>query len=409
MRASHASYWAVRNTKENSVKYDFETPVDRRGTGSLKWDAYARRGHAADELPLWVADMDFRVMPEAIEALRARVEHGVFGYTMTTDAYHAAVQGWFERHHGWRPQREWTVHAPGVVFALATAIRAYTQPGDFVLIQPPVYYPFRLMIENNGRRVAESPLVRDAEGRYAMDFEGFERALEESGAKLFILCSPHNPVGREWTADELRRVGEICLAHGVTVVSDEIHADFARPGVKHVPFASLGERFAQNVVLCTSPSKTFNLAGLQICNIFIPNADLRAAFQRTLDRTGYDEPNCLGACAAQACYERGDEWFAQLQAKLEENYAVLKAMVERTPSLKLTPLESTYLPWIDCSALGMGDDELASFISKDAKLWLDMGTMFGAQGSGFIRMNIASPTPMVQEACNRLAAAVAAR
>lgn len=389
------------------MKYDFETPLERRGTGSLKWDAYARRGHAADELPLWVADMDFRAMPEAIEALQARVAHGAFGYTMTTDAYHAAVQGWFERYHDWHPEREWTVHAPGVVFALATAVRAYTQPGDFVLIQPPVYYPFRLMIEDNGRRVAESPLVRDVEtGRYSMDFDGLERALEESGAKLFILCSPHNPVGREWSADELRRVGEICLAHGVTVISDEIHADFARPGVTHVPFASLGDEFAQNVVLCTSPSKTFNLAGLQICNIFIPNADLRAAFRRTLDRTGYDEPNCLGMCAVQACYEYGDEWLAQLKEKLEENYAVLEAMVARTPGLRLTPLESTYLPWIDCSALGMDDDELAAFISNDAKLWLDMGTMFGPQGSGFIRMNIASPTPMVQEACDRLEAAV---
>ncbi len=390
------------------MKYDFETPVERRGTGCLKWDAWEARGHTADELPLWVADMDFRVMPEALEALQERVAHGVFGYTMPTDAYHDAVEGWFERHHGWRPEREWTVHAPGVVFALATAIRAYTQPGDFVLIQQPVYYPFKLMVEKNGRRVANNPLVRGVDGRYEMDFDAFERTVAETGATLFILCSPHNPVGREWTAAELRRIGEICLAHGVTVVSDEIHADFARPGFTHVPFATLGEEFAQNVVLCTSPSKTFNLAGLQICNVFIPNAGLRAAFQRELGRTGYDEPNCLGACAAQACYEHGDEWFAQLKAKLEENYALVEAMAGRTPGLALTPLESTYLPWIDCSGLGLAsDDALASFITRDAKLWLDMGTMFGPEGSGFIRLNLASPTAMVQEACDRLESAVA--
>ncbi len=390
------------------MQYDFETRVERRGTGCLKWDAYEARGHTADELPLWVADMDFRVMPEALEALQERVAHGVFGYTMPTDAYYESVLGWLERHHGWRPERAWTLHAPGVVFALATAIRAYTQPGDYVLIQPPVYYPFRLMIENNGRRVAASPLVRGADGRYEMDFDGFERALEQSGAKLFILCSPHNPVGREWTAAELRRIGEICLEHGVTVVSDEIHADFARPGFTHVPFAALGEEFAQNVVLCTSPSKTFNLAGLQICNVFIPNEDLRAAFGRELGRTGYDEPSCLGACAAQACYEHGDEWFSQLKEKLEENYALVEGAVARTPGLALTPLESTYLPWIDCSGLNLADDAaLTEFITRGARLWLDMGTMFGNEGSGFIRLNIASPTAMVQEACDRLEAAVA--
>ncbi len=389
------------------MNYDFDTRLERRGTGCLKWDAYEARGHTADELPLWVADMDFRVMPEALEALQERVTHGVFGYTMATDAYHDAVAGWFERHHNWRPERDWAVHAPGVVFALATAIRAYTQTGDHVVIQSPVYYPFRTMIENNGRRAANNPLVRGTDGRYQMDFEGFERTIEATGARLFILCSPHNPVGREWTAAELRRIGEICYEHGVTVVSDEIHADFARPGFTHVPFASLGEDFAQNVVLCTSPSKTFNLAGLQICNVFIPNEGLRAAFKRELGRTGYDEPNCLGACAAQACYEHGDEWFSQLKAKLEENYALVEAMVGRAPGLALTPLESTYLPWIDCSGLGLSDEELTRFVTRDAKLWLDMGTMFGREGSGFIRLNLASPTSMVQEACDRLESAVA--
>ncbi len=387
------------------AKYDFESIIDRRGTGSLKWDAWSARGHAADDLPLWVADMDFKTAPCAIEALIERAEHGIFGYTLAQDGYYEAVQSWFETRHGWRPEREWFVITPGVVFALAMAITALTQPGDTVAIQPPVYYPFRTMIEDNGRRVAASPLIYE-DGRYSMDFEGFERTLVESGAKLFILCNPHNPVGRCWTAEELRRIGEICLRHHVTIVADEIHADFARPGFTHVPFASLGEEFAQNAIVCTAPSKTFNLAGLQLSNIFIPNADLRAAFKRTLDRTGYDEPSVFGVAATQACYERGAEWLDELKGVLDTNYAVLEEAVSRMDGVRLVPLESTYLPWLDCSGLGLDDEGLKQLVERDAKLWLDMGTMFGREGSGFVRMNLASPTSMVREACERLVGAV---
>ncbi len=387
------------------AKYDFESIIDRRGTGSLKWDAWSARGHASDDLPLWVADMDFKTAPCAIEALIERAEHGIFGYTLAQDGYYEAVQSWFETRHGWRPEREWFVITPGVVFALAMAITALTQPGDTVAIQPPVYYPFRTMIEDNGRRVAASPLIYE-DGRYSMDFEGFERTLVESGAKLFILCNPHNPVGRCWTAEELRRIGEICLRHHVTIVADEIHADFARPGFTHVPFASLGEEFAQNAIVCTAPSKTFNLAGLQLSNIFIPNADLRAAFKRTLDRTGYDEPSVFGVAATQACYERGGEWLDELKGVLDTNYAVLEEAVSRMDGVRLVPLESTYLPWLDCSGLGLDDEGLKQLVERDAKLWLDMGTMFGREGSGFVRMNLASPTSMVREACERLVGAV---
>ncbi len=387
------------------AKYDFESIIDRRGTGSLKWDAWSARGHASDDLPLWVADMDFKTAPCAIEALIERAEHGIFGYTLAQDGYYEAVQSWFETRHGWRPEREWFVITPGVVFALAMAITALTQPGDTVAIQPPVYYPFRTMIEDNGRRVAASPLVYQ-DGRYSMDFEGFERTLVESGAKLFILCNPHNPVGRCWTAEELRRIGEICLRHHVTIVADEIHADFARPGFTHVPFASLGEEFAQNAIVCTAPSKTFNLAGLQLSNIFIPNADLRAAFKRTLDRTGYDEPSVFGVAATQACYERGAEWLDELKGVLDTNYAVLEEAVSRMDGVRLVPLESTYLPWLDCSGLDLDDEGLKQLVERDAKLWLDMGTMFGREGSGFVRMNLASPTSMVREACERLVGAV---
>ncbi len=388
------------------TKYDFETIIDRRGTGCLKWDAWSRRGHAADDLPLWVADMDFKTVPAAMDALVERVQHGVYGYTMATDGYYDAVQNWFETRHGWRPEREWFVKTPGVVFALAMAVTAFTQPGDAVVIQPPVYYPFRLMIQDNGRKMATSPLVYE-NGRYTMDYEGFERTIEESGAKLFILCNPHNPVGRCWSEDELRRIGEICLRHHVLVVADEIHADFARKGFRHVPYASLGEEFANNAVICTAPSKTFNLAGLQLSNIFIPNPDLRAAFKRTLGRTGYDEPSVFGVTATQACYEHGAEWLDQLKEVLDVNLGVLEAAVGRMDGVRLVPLESTYLPWLDCSGLGLSDEGIKRLVEQNAKLWLDLGTMFGPEGSGFVRMNLASPTSMIEDACARLEGAVA--
>ena len=388
------------------TKYDFETIIDRRGTGCLKWDAWSRRGHAADDLPLWVADMDFKTVPAAMDALVERVQHGVYGYTMATDGYYEAVQNWFATRHGWRPEREWFVKTPGVVFALAMAVTAFTQPGDAVVIQPPVYYPFRLMIQDNGRKMATSPLIYE-NGRYAMDYEGFERTLKESGAKLFILCNPHNPVGRCWSEGELRRIGEICLRHHVLVVADEIHADFARKGFRHVPYASLGEEFANNAVICTAPSKTFNLAGLQLSNIFIPNPDLRAAFKRTLGRTGYDEPSVFGVTATQACYEHGAEWLDQLKEVLDVNLGVLEAAVGRMDGVRLVPLESTYLPWLDCSGLGLDNAGIKRLVEQDAKLWLDLGTMFGPEGSGFVRMNLASPTTMVEDACARLEGAVA--
>ncbi len=388
------------------TKYDFETIIDRRGTGCLKWDAWSRRGHASDDLPLWVADMDFKTVPAAMDALIERVQHGVYGYTMATDGYYSAVQNWFETRHGWRPEREWFVKTPGVVFALAMAVTSFTQPGDAVVIQPPVYYPFRLMIQDNGRKMVTSPLLYE-DGRYTMDYEGFERTLEESGAKLFILCNPHNPVGRCWTEEELRRIGEICLRHHVLVVADEIHADFARKGFRHVPYASLGDEFASNAVICTAPSKTFNLAGLQLSNIFIPNPDLRAAFKRTLGRTGYDEPSVFGVTATQACYEHGAEWLDQLKEVLDVNLGVLEAAVGRMDGVRLVPLESTYLPWLDCSGLGLDDAGIKRLVEQDAKLWLDLGTMFGPEGSGFVRMNLASPTVMVEDACARLEGAVA--
>lgn len=394
--------------KESKMAYNFDEPITRYNTSCLKWDCASRAGHAADELPLWVADMDFRIPQPAIDALVARAQHGVFGYTVAGDDYFEAVAGWFERHHHWRPKRQWLAMTPGVVFALGTAIRAFTQPGEAVLIQPPVYYPFRLMIEQNGHTVANAPLAYDSQ-RYSIDFEAFETVLVESGAKLFILCNPHNPVGRAWSADELRRLGDICLKHSVTVVADEIHADFARPGHTHVPFASLGEAYEQSCVVCTAPSKTFNLAGLQVSNIFIPNPKLRHVFKEKLQRTGFGEINAMGLAATKACYEEGDEWLRELKAYLEGNLDVLRDACERIEGVHLVEPESTYLPWIDCRELGLTDNELTRLIEKEAKLWLDMGTMFGTEGSGFVRMNIATQRSNIEEACSRLEHAIAAR
>ena len=399
------------------ARIDFDEPIDRRGTECLKYDAYAARGHAADDLPMWVADMDERIPAPAIEALQRRVAHGVFGYSDPDESYYEAVLAWVERHQGWRPERSWLVKTPGVVFALAQAVRAFTEPGDAVLIQRPVYYPFTNVIRDNGRTVVCAPLAYDPGagderfrgGRYAVDLQAFERVVEQTSPRLFILCNPHNPVGRAWTPEELRGMGEVCLRHGVTVVSDEIHADFARPGFAHTSFASLGDEFARACVVCTSASKTFNIAGLQISNIFVPDPALRARFERACAQTGYDEVNALGFVATRACYEHGDDWLAQLKEHLERNLALFADTLAReAPELRLVRPESTYLLWVDCSALGLDDEGLRAFVERDARLWLDTGTMFGPEGAGFIRVNIACPRQTVEETCRRLVAATRA-
>ena len=309
--------------------------------------------------------------------------HGIFGYSEAAGSYFEAVAGWMGRHYGWNVEEPWLVKTPGIVFALAQAVRAFTEPGDAVLLQQPVYYPFSQVIRDNGRKIVDNTLVQGEDGRYRIDFADFEEKIRSCKVKLFFLCNPHNPVGRVWTREELLRLGDICEKYGVIVVSDEIHADFVFEG-SHQVLAGLKESYRKFVVTCTAPSKTFNLAGLQLSNIFIPNPDLRAAFRRTLDRTGYDEPSVFGVVATQACYERGGEWLDELKGVLDENYAVLEAAVSRMPGVNLVPLESTYLPWLDCRGLGLSDDELKRLVEKEAKLWLDMGTMFGPEGAGFV-------------------------
>lgn len=389
------------------MHYDFDTIRERRGTNCIKYDMASASKGRDDLLPLWVADMDFALPEEVVSRIRSAVDRGIFGYTFAGDDYFAAVQGWFAQRHGWTPEREWLVTTPGVVPALGMAVQALTDPGDAVLVQQPVYYPFSQMIEKNGRVLIDSELVY-ADGRYAIAFDDFERQIAENDVKLFILCSPHNPVGRVWGEDELRRLGQICLDHGVLVVSDEIHADLTFPGHRHSVFASIDEHFARNCIVCTAASKTFNLAGLQTSNVFIPNPEIRERFAAAKERLGIFDPNELGLVATRAAYEAGGPWHDQMVEYLQGNLDFARTYLrERIPQVKLVEPEGTYLLWLDCSQLGIPDGELDDFFLQKAHLWLDAGTMFGQHSAQFERMNIACPRATLRQALTQLEGAVA--
>lgn len=388
------------------ARYDFDTVTDRRGTNSLKYDFAVERGRPADVLPLWVADMDFPAPPCVLDALAGAVRHGIFGYSETKADYAAAVTGWFERRFGWRPEEKWLVKTPGVVYALSMAIRAATEPGEAVLIQPPVYYPFFEVIRDNGRRLVENTLVL-REGRYHIDFEDFERKIAGSGVKLFLLCSPHNPVGRVWSLEELQRMSEICARYGVTVVSDEIHCDFAFAEHPHTPFLKACPALAERTVLCTAPSKSFNLAGLQVSNIFLPGEALRARFQKEIARTGYSQLNTLGLAACKAAYEGADDWLDQARAYMRANLDFLREYLqERLPQIRLVEPEGTYFAWLDCSGLGLSRQALDELVTQRARLWLDAGHIFGGGSGQFQRVVLACPRSTLAQALQRLERAV---
>ncbi len=388
------------------MRYDFDRIIDRRGTDCIKFDTAAEHGIPEDALPLWVADMDFPAPQPVLDALNERVRHGIFGYSDAGSDYYAAAASWFERRHGWRPEEAWLVKTPGVVYALAMAVRALTHPGDAVLIQTPVYPPFYRVIRENGRRLVENPLIYRA-GRYEIDFADFERKLDESGAKLFILCSPHNPVGRVWTEAELREMARICARRGVVVVSDEIHCDFAHPGHPHSILLKAAPELAERAIVCTAPSKTFNLAGLQASNIWIPGAELRERFTAEIARCGGSELNLFGMVACRAAYAAGEEWFEQCWAYILDNFAFLRAfLAERLPQIKLVEPEGTYLAWLDCSGLGLEPAALEDLIVNKAKLWLDSGAIFGQAGAQFQRVVLACPRATLKEALERLEKAI---
>ena len=388
---------------------NFDEIVNRRGTDCLKYDFAVRRGMPEDVLPLWVADMDFKTTSYVEDAVIERTKHGIFGYSESGEEYFKEVAGWMRRHHNWEIRPEWLIKTPGVVFALAMAVKAFTEKGDSVLIQQPVYYPFSEAIKDNGRVPVNSPLKLE-HGHYEVDFEDFEQKIREQNVRLFLLCSPHNPVGRVWKEEELRRMGDICLAHGVKIVSDEIHGDFTYPGHHQTVFASLGEAYAKNSVICTAPSKTFNLAGLQVSNIFIPDPELRRQFKKAVDAAGYSQLNLMGLIGCQAAYETGEEWLSQLKEYLAENLNFVRTYLqENIPQIHLIEPEGTYLLWLDFRTLGLTEAQRVDLIEKKAHLWVDSGAMFGVDGEGFERINIACPRATLKQALDQLRDAVNAQ
>lgn len=383
--------------------YNFDEVIDRKGTNCLKYDFALERGYPEGVLPFWVADMDFRTAPPVIEELERRVQHGIFGYTDPGADYRAAVWNWMKTQHDWTPAVGSLTITPGVVFALGMAVQSFTAPGDAVLIQQPVYYPFSSIILGNDRQLVNSPLVLK-DGHYEIDFVDFEQKITSKNVKLFLLCNPHNPAGRVYTRDELQKMATICLQHGVTIVADEIHNDFIRKGYEHTVLASLGNDIAQHVVTCTAPSKTFNLAGLQISNIFIENESMRQKFRATIDHAGYSQPNALGMFAAQAAYEKGLPWLEALRDYLEQNYQKTKAfLAQHLPKVTLIEPEGTYLLWLDFRAYGLSAKELDHLIVHEANLWLDSGHIFGKDGEGFERLNIACPWATLEQGLKQLA------
>lgn len=388
-------------------KINLDTIINRYGTDSLKYDAATRRGYKKDILPLWVADMDFAVAPPIIEALEQRIHHGIFGYSEAEpERYFDVVSHWFTQYHHWTPQAEWLVQTPGIVFALAMAVRAFTQPGDAVLLQQPVYYPFsEVILDNDRQRVSNDLVFKD--GRYTIDLEDFERKIITHKVKLFLLCSPHNPVGRVWTAEELSAMGKICRKHNVLIIADEIHADFVRPPHTHTVFASISQEFSEHCIVCTAPSKTFNIAGLQTSNIFIPNEALRKAFKKEIDRAGYSQLNTLGLVATEAAYKEGRPWLETVQEYLWANVDFVREfLAQRLPQIKLIEPEGTYLLWLDFHALHLSPEQLDALVINKANLWLDSGAIFGAPGEGFQRINIACPQSILQRALESLEKAI---
>ncbi|MBR4005445.1 MAG: pyridoxal phosphate-dependent aminotransferase [Treponema sp.] len=384
------------------MTYNFDTVIDRHGTNAIKTDLAVIRGKPADVLSLWVADMDFPTSPAILEAIHKKTDHGIFGYSCIDDSFFNSLKNWMQTEHDFSPERNELVTTPGVVFGISCAIRAFTKENESVLIQTPVYYPFKNMIELNNRHLVTSSLY-EKDGKYYIDFEDFERKIADNNVKLFILCSPHNPVGRVWTKDELLQILEICLRHKVIVFSDEIHNDFVYEPNKHTVFSTLSKEAAENSIVSMSVSKTFNLAGLQFSTNFIKNPVLRKLFKIEKDKTGYDEPSLIGMTAAHAAYDNGKPWLDDLHAYLKDNIEFLRSFLkQKLPKVRLIEPEGTFLLWLDFSGMGFSDSEIDDIIVNRAKVWLDRGTMFGPEGEYYQRINVATPRSILEEALNRI-------
>ncbi|MBO5048888.1 MAG: pyridoxal phosphate-dependent aminotransferase [Oscillospiraceae bacterium] len=388
------------------MEYDFDRVINRWKTNCEKYDTITQNGYPEDMIPLWVADMDF-TLPDCVKkAMHEAVDRGIFGYSLAGDDFYSAVEGWFSRRYGWKTDRSWIIHTPGVVTALSAAVRTVTEPGDGVLIQSPVYHQFFNVINRNGRTVVENEL-RYEDGKYSIDFVDFEEKIAKNSIKLFIMCSPHNPVCRVWTPEELKEMGRICKKHNVVVFADEIYCDFFSPGYTHTPFATVCPEMLEHLIVSTSPSKGFNIAGLQISNIFIPGEELRAKFRKTIDIVGYNECNYMGMVACCAAYSEGEQWLEACKAYIWENVQYIQKFVaEKLPQIHIIEPQGTYLLWMDCSGLGLSPEELEDLLLHKANIWPDMGTKFGEKTGQFIRLALACPRSVIVEAMDRLEKAV---
>lgn len=381
---------------------DFDEIINRKGTDCLKYDFAEKRGMPEDVLPLWVADMDFKTSSYVEDAVMERTKHGIFGYSEVKKEYFNAVAGWMKRHHNWDVKSGWLIKTPGVVFALAMAVKAFTDVGDSILIQQPVYYPFSEVVEDNKRVIVSNDLYLGEDNRYHIDFDDFEKKIVDNNIKLFLLCNPHNPSGRVFTKEELTRMGDICLKYKVIVVSDEIHNDFVFKG-EHTVFATAKKEYEEISVICTSPSKTFNLASMLISNIFIPNRNLKQRFRHEVEAAGISQLSVLGLTATRAAYEYGDEWYEKMLGYVRENITYVKQYVhDNLPDVNVVEGEGTYLIWLDFRKTGIEADELDRRMIHDAKLWLDSGKIFGTTGKGFQRINVAAPRKIVTECLERI-------
>lgn len=387
------------------MKYNFDKRVDRTNKASYKWDQSEKLFGRKDILPLWVADMDFEAPKEVVDAITRRAQEGIYGYTVRTQGYYDAIIGWLSRRHNWSIQQDWITSSPGIVPALSLMVLAYSEPGDNIILQSPVYYPFYDVIKMNGRKVVDNPLILE-DGYYTINFDLLEQQAQ-AGARMLLLCSPHNPGGRVWKREELERVGEICLKYNVLVVVDEIHHDLVFAGHKHTPFASLSDSFANGSITCIAPSKTFNLAGLQAATILIPNEERRRKYNALLKTLSIHMESFFGLTAIESSYTYGDEWLDQLLEYLEGNLDVLMDFVRTNlPQVEVVKPEGTYLVWMDCTRISNDPNVLKQLMFEKAGVAFSEGSVFGKQGAGYLRINIACPRSLLIEALNKFANAI---
>lgn len=387
------------------MNYNFEAVIDRSNNFSAKWSEMDKKYGSNDLLPMWVADMDFKAAPCIIDAMRERLEQGIYGYTTRPDSYNESIVNWVARRYKWEIKSDWLIFSPGVIPSISLIIQEMTEKNDKIMIQEPVYSPFNSVVKENGRELVISPLIKLEDGNYVMDYEDIESKIKD--VKMFILCNPHNPVGRVWTKEELQKLGDICLKNNVKVISDEIHSDIIFKGHKHVPFASISEEFAQNSITCMAPTKTFNIAGLQMSQVILPNEDDYKILDLAFARLDIRRNNAFSLVATEAAYNHGEEWLNEFLEYIEGNMDfAIKYIEENMPSLKVKKPEGTYLLWVDFSETGLSDEEVSKALVEKGKVALNNGISFGIGGKGYQRINLACPRVMVEDGLARIKKAI---